>query len=67
MWSTETSFELPESDEDIAVAEWRAHQLERLGISRFLAGFLSTVVDWHDVAVLVERGCPVELAVEIVR
>jgi hypothetical protein len=65
--STETCFEVPESDEDIAVAAWRAQQLERLGISRFLAGFLATVVDWHDVAALVARGCPVELAVEIVR
>ena len=43
------------------------YPLERLGISRFLAGFLATVVDWHDVAALVARGCPVELAVEIVR
>jgi hypothetical protein len=65
--STETFFELPESDEDAAVAAWRSEQLERLGISRYLAGFLATVVDWHEVAALVARGCPVELAVEIVR
>ena len=65
--SSETTFELPETDEEIAIAEWRAQQLERLGVSRLLAGFLATVVDWHDVAALVDRGCPAELAVEIVR
>lgn len=65
--SSETAFELPETDEEIAIAEWRAQQLERLGVSRLLAGFLATIVDWHDVAALVQRGCPVELAVEIVR
>jgi hypothetical protein len=67
MSSTETDSEQIASDEEIAVATWRARQLERLGISPLLAKFLAHLVDWHDVAALVERGCPVDLAVEIVR
>jgi hypothetical protein len=66
-WTT-TSIELFEpADEDIAVAEWRAWQLERLGIPDDLARTFAEAVDWHDVAHLVERGCPPELALEIAR
>jgi hypothetical protein len=52
--------------EATAVAEWRAGQLERLGVSRFLAGIFGPEVDWHEVERLVERGCPPELALAIV-
>jgi hypothetical protein len=55
------------TEEEIAVAEWRAGQLERLGVSERLARKFGDVVDWHDVAHLVERGCPPDLALEIVR
>ncbi len=54
-------------DEDAAVAEWRASQLERLGVSRLLAGIFAAEVDWHEVERLVKRGCPPELALAIVR
>jgi hypothetical protein len=64
-WTTTTDIEL--SDEDIAVAEWQAEQLEGLGIPRRLARKFAEVVDWHDVAQLVDRGCPPELALEIAR
>jgi hypothetical protein len=53
-------------DEDVAVAEWRAGQLERLGVSRLLAGILAPEVDWHEVERLVKRGCPPDLALAIV-
>ena len=52
--------------EDALVAEWRAGQLERLGVSRLLAGILAPDVDWHEVEHLVKRGCPPELALSIV-
>ena len=61
-WTT-TEF----TDEEVAVDEWRAGQLESLGISKRLARRFAGVVDWHDVAQLVERGCPPELALEIAR
>jgi hypothetical protein len=55
------------ADEDIAVAEWRTEQLERLGIPEDLARTFADEVDWRDIASLVERGCHPELALEIVR
>jgi hypothetical protein len=53
--------------EDRLVREWRTLQLRRLGLSRPLAGRFAEFVDWHEVADLVQRGCPPELALRIVR
>ena len=52
--------------EEVAIREWRAEQLQRLGLSRLLAHTFEALVDWHEVARLVERGCSPELALEIV-
>ncbi|MDQ3865394.1 MAG: hypothetical protein M3304_00990 [Actinomycetota bacterium] len=54
-------------DEERLVHDWRAAQLERLGIPSWLADILAGQIDWHEIAALVERGCPPGLAVEIVR
>jgi hypothetical protein len=54
-------------DEDILVHEWRAEQLRRLGLPHAVAELYAVLVDWHEIADLVERGCPPELALEIVR
>ena len=54
-------------DELLRVREWRAQQLEQLGFSRLIAQASAALVDWHDVARLVARGCSPELALEIVR
>ncbi|MEN3265597.1 hypothetical protein [Pseudonocardia sp.] len=54
-------------NEDFRVREWRTLQLRRLGLSQLLAGRFAGTVDWHEVAELVERGCPPELALRIVR
>lgn len=48
------------------VHEWRVRQFTRLGLARPEAEAIADRVDWHDVARLVERGCPVSLAVAIV-
>ena len=53
--------------EDLAVWRWRAQQLHRLGLSWLVAHIFAGVVDWHELAELVERGCSPELALEIVR
>ena len=45
--------------------EWRAEQLQRLGLSRLLAQGFAGRVDWHELAALVERGCSPELALDI--
>ena len=49
------------------VRAWRAQQLGRLGLPWIVAETFADEVDWHSLADLVERGCPVGLALEIVR
>ncbi len=55
------------NDEALAVQGWRAEQLGRLGVSRTLARRFAGLVDWHDVAALVARGCEPDLALDIAR
>jgi hypothetical protein len=56
-----------ESDEDQQVLEWRLEQLQQLGVSRIKAALFAGLVDWHDIAALIQHGCSPELALEIVR
>jgi hypothetical protein len=49
------------------VHEWRVFQLKRLGVSGLLAEIYADSIDWHQVARLVQRGCPPQLALRIVR
>ena len=53
--------------ETLVVREWRAEQLRRLGVPSILAETFADDVDWHALSALVERGCPLGLALEIVR
>jgi hypothetical protein len=55
------------NEEEVLVHEWRVEQLRGLGVATRLAEKFAGFVDWHDIAALVERGCPPELALEIVR
>jgi len=55
------------SDEEVLVHEWRTEQLRRLGLPRALAERFAGLVDWHQMADLVERGCAPDLALEIAR
>jgi hypothetical protein len=59
--------ERAEDCEEIRVNAWRAEQLAKLGLSTVMANAVACFVDWHDVAQLVQRGCPPELALEIAR
>jgi len=54
-------------EEEFKIQEWRVDQLWRLGIPRLLAAEFAGGLDWHDVAALVQRGCPPLLALEIAR
>ena len=54
-------------DDDLLVREWRVAQLTRLGIPWLLAQTVADHVDWHQVAKLVQCGCPPQLALHIVR
>ena len=56
-----------DDDEELLVHEWRAEQLRRLGVRRTFAEAFAGIVDWHEIADLVARGCSPELALEIVR
>jgi hypothetical protein len=59
--------ELEPNDHDVVVNEWRAAQLERLGLTQVVAQAFANFVDWHELARLVERGCTPDLALQIVR
>lgn len=52
-----------------AEVAWRKECVERLGFADADAVALAenTEVDIHDVAKLIDRGCPLDLAMEIVR
>lgn len=54
-------------DAELLIQSWQEEQLRRLGLSRLLAELFAPLVDWHEMAALVARGCPPLLAVEIVR
>jgi hypothetical protein len=53
-------------DGDVLVHDWRSSQLQRLGISGWLSEAYADLVDWHQVARLVHRGCPPRLALHII-
>jgi hypothetical protein len=53
--------------EALAVRAWRTEQLRHLGLPYILAETFADLVDWHAVADLVERGCSLSLALDIVR
>jgi hypothetical protein len=49
------------------VHDWRAARLTRLGIPWPVAEAAAGHVDWHQMAALVQRGCPPWLALRILR
>lgn len=55
------------TNETRRVRAWREEQLRRLGLPSLVAEAFADLVDWHALAALVDRGCPPELALEIVR
>ena len=59
--------EIEKESEEVRVYAWRIEQLGKLGLSSVIADAVADVVDWHDVARLVAKVCPPELAVEIAR
>jgi hypothetical protein len=48
------------------VHRWRAFQLRRLGVPAPLAEVYAGRIDWHQIAKLVQLGCPPQLALRIV-
>jgi hypothetical protein len=59
--------EIERESDDGRVYAWRVEQLGKLGLSAVIADAAASLVDWHDVARLVRKGCPPELALEIAR
>ena len=53
--------------DELLVHNWRVSQLARLGVPETLAEIYADRVDWHQVARLIQRGCPAGLALRIVR
>jgi hypothetical protein len=64
MEPTRTGHETIRRDEPL-VHDWRVAQLTRLGLPELLAELYADVVDWHQIAKLVQRGCPALLAIRI--
>ena len=52
--------------EELLVHDWRVARLTRLGVPESLAEVYADRRDWHQVARLVQRGCPPRLALRIV-
>jgi len=52
-------------DEDLLVHDWRVARLTQFGIPLSLAEVYADRIDWHQVARLVQRGCPPRLALRI--
>lgn len=65
--TSEADFAVERADEKQLVHAWRAEQLHRLGFPQALADMFAAHIDWREVAELTARGCPPELALEIVR
>jgi hypothetical protein len=62
-----SDIEIEKESEEVRVYAWRMEQLLELGLSTLMADAFANVVDWHEVARLVHKGCPPELALEIAR
>ena len=58
---------IEKESEELRVYTWRVEQLGKLGLSALISEAAAELVDWHDVAPLVDKGCPPELALEIAR
>jgi len=63
----DTELDEEAGDEEAKVRFWCVEQLRNLGLSATIAMAFAGRVDWHEIAALVGRGCPPELALEIVR
>jgi hypothetical protein len=55
------------ADEEVLVHAWRAEQLRRLGVPAPFADAFAAEIDWRELADMLGRGCPLGLALEIVR
>ena len=51
--------------EELLVHDWRVARLTRLGVPESLAEVYADRLDWHQVARLVQHGCPPRLALRI--
>ncbi len=52
--------------DNLLVHNWRVSQLMRLGVPGSLAETYADRIDWHQIAQLMQRGCPPRLALRIV-
>jgi hypothetical protein len=67
MDSTKFSGNRAIDEEERIVHEWRVEQLVGLGFPSWLADIIAHRIDWHEIAALVEWGCPPRLALDIIR
>ena len=67
IWRQEpiTTTDQAAGSEELLVHNWRVDRLTRLGVPGSLAEVYADRLDWHQVARLVQRGCPPRLALRI--
>jgi hypothetical protein len=53
--------------DDELVHNWRVSRLTHLGIPQVMAEIYAERIDWHQIARLVQHGCPPRLALRIAR
>jgi hypothetical protein len=53
-------------EEEVLVHTWRVARLTQLGIPGAVAEVEAGRLDWHQVARLVQHGCPPRLALRII-
>ena len=52
--------------DESSVHHWRVSQLRRLSMPWLLAETYADRIDWHQIARLVQHGCPLRLGLRIV-
>jgi predicted component of type VI protein secretion system len=65
--ATACSHEVIGQDGRLTGHDWRVSRLTRLGLPSVLAAVYADRLDWHQIARLVQRGCPPLLALRIAR
>lgn len=63
-----TAVDTATTDPELYVEQWRILQFSHLGLEpRQIAVALVDGIDYHDAALLIKRGCDIDLALRILR
>jgi hypothetical protein len=63
--SSKESGATSDGPEQLLIRRWKTEQLTRLGLPKRAAPLFADLVDWHELEGLLERGCPLGIALQI--